>query len=270
MSDQTEEVRQRLDAVLEEYLALDDWLRQMQNSHFRVCIFGSARIKPTAEAYHLVLHLARDLAMDGVDIVTGGGPGLMEAANRGVREAQTDLSRSYGVTIELPRIAEVPNKHLDIKSSHKRFSSRLDEFMRLTHAVIVAPGGIGTLLEMMYVWQLLQVGLIEGRPVVLLDRYHWGGLIDWICEKIVDGGFASAEDMAHVHTVDTPEEALTIIRESHRRFQEELAATDVSGAVPPPLPLAGGRVSPAGVPKLPSAKGAPEPRGAPPAPRLRR
>lgn len=216
-----DEIRARLQMVLDEYLALDAMLREAQSSHFRVCIFGSARIKPKDQTYTLVLNLARQLALDGIDIVTGGGPGLMEAANRGVWEARSGVSKSWGVTIELPTVAEVANKHLDIKSSHKRFSSRLDEFMRLTNAVIVAPGGIGTLLELSYVWQLIQVGLIEKRPVVLLDRTMWGGLIDWMCEVMLARGFISPEDLDHVQVVDTTGEALRIIREAHHRFTTE-------------------------------------------------
>ncbi|MBI3945871.1 MAG: LOG family protein [Armatimonadetes bacterium] len=226
-----DEIRERLQKVLEEYLTLDALLREVQNTRFRVCIFGSARIKPRDETYSLVRGLARRLARDGVDIVTGGGPGLMEAANRGVSEARSGESKSYGVTIELPAIAEVANKHLDIKSSHKRFSSRLDEFMRLTHAVIVAPGGIGTMLELMYVWQLLQVHLIEPRPVVLLGREMWGGLIDWMCQAMMARGFTSPEDLEHVRVVDTPDEAIQIIREAHRRFIGERVEV-----IPGPLP----------------------------------
>lgn len=219
-----DEIRQRLSRVMEEYLRLDAQLREAENKHFRVCIFGSARLKPEDHTYQIVLKLARDLALEGVDIVTGGGPGLMEAANRGVRAARTRRSRSFGVTIDLPRVAEVANRHLDIKSSHKRFSSRLDEFMRLTHGVIVAPGGIGTMLELLYVWQLLQVGLIEERPLVLLDRERWGGLIEWMCDKMVACGYVGERDMDYIHMVSTPDEALEIMRDAHRRFQERVLA----------------------------------------------
>ncbi len=267
----TNQIQQRLEKVIEEYLALDSWLREVQSDWFRVCIFGSARINPQDKTYGLVMELARNLAMDGIDIVTGGGPGLMEAANRGVREAHNEASRSYGVTIELPRVQEVANKHLDIKSSHKRFSSRLDEFMRLTHAVIVAPGGIGTLLEMMYVWQLLQVGLIEERPVVLLDRAQWGGLIDYIQETMVQRGFVSPEDMDHVHLVDTPDEALQIVRKAHQEFLKTRAQ---SGTAPPagipPLPPAEEELETLGLTSGAPLSQVPLPVGAPPAPPARR
>jgi hypothetical protein len=155
----------------------------------------------------------------GVDVVTGGGPGLMEAANRGQRDARNSETRSYGLTIELPSARELPNKHLDIKSEHKRFSSRLDEFMRLSHAVIVAPGGIGTLLELVYVWQLIQVGLAERRAIVLLGEDMWGGLLDWMREKMLAQGYVGPNDFDNVHLVKTPAEALTVIRGELERFK---------------------------------------------------
>lgn len=247
-----DEIRERYQRVLEEYLTLDTLLREVHNTRFRVCIFGSARIKPNDATYRLVLDLARRMAHDSIDIVTGGGPGLMEAANRGVREARTGVSTSYGVTIELPSVAEMANKHLDVKSSHKRFSLRLDEFMRLTHAVIVAPGGIGTLLELSYVWQLLQVGLIEERPVVLLGKDLWGGLVDWMDREMVRCGFVSPEDMDLVRVVETPDEALQIVREAHARFLEEQARRAEG-------------VRPGELPPIPGDAAPPVPSGAPPA-----
>ena len=102
----------------------------------------------------------------------------MEAANSGVLDLVERESRSIGLPIDLPMMKEPANKHLDIKSSHRRFTSRLDEFMRLSNAVVVAPGGIGTLLELLYVWQLLQVGLTNDRPMILLGKAIWGDLLE--------------------------------------------------------------------------------------------
>jgi uncharacterized protein (TIGR00730 family) len=224
-----EDVRDRLKELLDEYVALDAELRKLEDTEFRVVIFGSARIRPEDPTYEMVYGLAKSLAELGVDIVTGGGPGLMEAANRGVQEARNEQSKSYGLPIELPRSVETPNKHLDIKSQHKRFSSRLDEFMRLSHAVIVAPGGIGTLLELMYVWQLLQVGMIEPRPVILLGRAFWSGLVAWMRDQQLQKGFIGAHDLDHVHLVDSPREVVKVIRaavedyrESHQLTVEEM------------------------------------------------
>ena len=215
-----EDVRDRLKGLLEEYVALDAELRKLEDTEFRVCIFGSARIRPEDPTYQVIYRLAKSLSGLGVDIVTGGGPGLMEAANRGVQEARNEQSKSYGLPIELPRSIETPNKHLDIKSQHKRFSSRLDEFMRLSHAVIVAPGGIGTVLEMMYVWQLLQVGMIEPRPVILLGRAYWSGLIAWMRGQPLRKGFLSAHDLEHVHLMDSPKEVVKVIRAAVEAYQK--------------------------------------------------
>src|ERR1051326_4130672 len=130
-----QEVRQRLQQLLDEYGEVESELRRLEDTQFRVCIFGSARIRPQDPTYKEIYCLARELARDGMDIVTGGGPGLMEAANRGGQDARNGHSKSYGLPILLPSLREVANKHLDIKSEHTRFSSRLDEFMRLSHAV---------------------------------------------------------------------------------------------------------------------------------------
>src|SRR5207248_7224452 len=198
-----EEARDRLHRLVDEYLEAEAELKALEGNDFRVCIFGSARIRPDDPTYETVRCLARSLGELGIDIVTGGGPGLMEAASIGVQEARNRGSLSYGLPIDLPALREAANKHLDIKSEHRRFASRLDEFMRLSHAVIVAPGGIGTLLELMYVWQLLQVGMVEPRPVILLGRAFWAGLIAWMREQQLGKRFISAHDLNHVHLIDS-------------------------------------------------------------------
>src|SRR5262249_7654563 len=119
----------------------------------------------------------------------------------------------------IPSLAEVPNKHLDIKSQHKRFSSRLDEFIRLTHAVVVAPGGIGTLLELMYVWQLLQVGMLERRAVILLGGEFWGGLLSWMREQMLEKAFIGPHDFDFVRVVDDYKEAVALIKVELEHFQ---------------------------------------------------
>src|SRR5688572_14212967 len=112
--------RARLQRTLEEYWRLDTHLRVLENTNFRVCLFGSARITGADPLYDTVFELSRALAERGMDVITGGGPGLMEAANSGVRAAQHEHSRSYGLTLDIPALSELPNIHLDIKSSHKR------------------------------------------------------------------------------------------------------------------------------------------------------
>jgi hypothetical protein len=214
-----DEVRQQIQRTLDQYFHLEAELQQLEKDRFRVCVFGSARIRPEDPVYETVYQLTRMLADLGIDIVTGGGPGLMEAANRAVQDVHSDLSRSIGLPIQLPRSQELANKHLDIKSEHKRFSSRLDEFMRLSHAVVVAPGGIGTLLELMYVWQLIQVGMIEPRAVVLLNRSLWEGLLDWMHREMLGRHLIGEHDFDWVHCVDTPEEVLELIKPEVEKFR---------------------------------------------------
>jgi uncharacterized protein (TIGR00730 family) len=216
-----------LDVTLDRYCALDSELRQAENTNFRVCLFGSARIQSQDPLYQTVFQLSRELAARGMDIVTGGGPGLMEAANAGVRAAQHERSRSYGLTLDLPSLVEPPNAHLDIKRSHRLFSSRLDEFVRLSHAVVVAPGGIGTLLELVYVWQLLQIEMVEPRPVILLGAEFWRGLLLWMNTEQAAGGFVSPRDMQLAQIVDSVDEVVAVIGlEQERLAQQEMFTTE--------------------------------------------
>lgn len=220
------EARERLSRTIEEYVRLDVELRALENTNYRVSIFGSARIWPKDPVYHDVFRLAQSLSERGIDVITGGGPGLMEAANRGVLAAKRKRSKSYGLPLDLPSLIEKPNRHLDIKSAHKRFSSRLDEFVRLSHAVVVAPGGIGTMLELMYVWQLLQLRTVEPRPFILLGREFWGGLIEWMKSVPAEMRLLDQKDLEQAHIVDTPEEALAIIERSHQEFLTLLATQE--------------------------------------------
>lgn len=217
---QLEMARQRLQRVLDLYIQAEAEVHALEEGRFRVVIFGSARIGPQDKVYQMVYRIARALAEQNIDIVTGGGPGLMEAANRGVKEMAQHISQSYGLPIDLPALNEPANKHLDIKSSHRRFSSRLDEFMRLSNAVVVAPGGIGTLLELLYVWQLLQVGMINDRPVILIGRDIWGGLLQWMRDVILPHGYVSPNDLRWIRLVDTEEEVITLILGAQEKYLE--------------------------------------------------
>jgi uncharacterized protein (TIGR00730 family) len=202
-------------------MALEKELHALdQNRFYRCCIFGSARIKAGSPAYEEVFTLARCLAWESIDVLTGGGPGLMEAANKGAllgRKEKKSRSLSFGLSIELD-FEPVPNKHLDVKRHHHRFSSRLDDFMRLSHSVVVTPGGIGTLLELYFTWQLIQVKHIEMRPVVLMGKSFWTGIIEWMREVPLAQGLISPADMEPISIVDSPEEATEIIFAHHKQF----------------------------------------------------
>lgn len=211
---------ERLQTLRQRAHLIEEELFQYTSNHFRVCIFGSARIKPDDDIYKMTYDLAYKFGEEGIDVLTGGGPGLMEAANRGVKagvKASGSISKSFGISIELNEF-EPPNEHLDIKHHHKRFSSRLDDFMRLSNAVVVTPGGIGTLLELYYTWQLLQVSHMRDRPIVLIGKKFWQGLIDWMQEIQVKGKLVSPGDFRWLEVVDTPDEAMEILKAEYAKF----------------------------------------------------
>lgn len=210
--------RARLHRIVDQYIQAEAEVRELEQGAFRVVIFGSARIQPRDKIYQQVYRIAHALAERGIDIVTGGGPGLMEAANRGVLDLVERESRSYGLPIDIPSLKEPANKHLDIKSSHRRFTSRLDEFMRLSNAVVVAPGGIGTLLELLYVWQLLQVGLTNDRPMILLGKEIWGDLLAWMRKTLLGHHYISLSDFRWLTLVDSEQEVIELITVAHERF----------------------------------------------------
>jgi uncharacterized protein (TIGR00730 family) len=213
-------------------MVIEEQLRKLDEGRFyRVCIFGSARIKPETKQYSDVFEVARFLAWEGIDVLTGGGPGLMEAANKGARlgrEEKKSQSLSYGLSIQLEFEPE-PNRHLDIKRHHHKFSSRLDDFIRLSHSVVCTPGGIGTLLEFFFVWQLIQVKHATPRPIVLLERKFWQGLLDWMREVPLARGLLGEKDFGVIYLADTPEEVFEIISKHHQEYRSR--GVSVEGSV---------------------------------------
>lgn len=212
---------------------LDGLVTEMGTDFYRVSIFGSARIKPDTPEYKEVYMLAKKLAELGVDIVTGGGPGLMEAANLGGKEGSTSTrSRSFGLHIELPFEADT-NLHLDVKYHHRRFSSRLDEFMRISHAVVVTPGGIGTLLELLYTWQLMQVGHISPRPVILLGSM-WEGMLKWMEDFPLKRALMDQKDFNQIILVRNVDEVIEKLKPEIDTFQKQIKADLAAKASPTP------------------------------------
>ena len=199
---------------------IDNLLTHMETEYYRVSIFGSARIKPDTTEYQQVYELAFELSRQRVDIVTGGGPGLMNAANKGAKDGG-EHSRSIGLPIELPFETDA-NSHLDVKRHHRRFSSRLDEFMRISHAVVVTPGGIGTLLELFYTWQLIQVKHIKARPIILLGGDGmWQELIDWIDRWPVRQELMSPSDMGNLSVCESIAQVLAILQPDIGQFYDQ-------------------------------------------------
>ena len=190
-------------------------LRRTTRQNYRVTIFGSARLQPGTPAYEGVKRLAAELTGMGCDILTGGGPGLMRAANEGAHSADPRrLGRSVGINIELPFEQEL-NPFVTQAFEHRTFFSRLHHFMIMSDAFVVTPGGIGSLLELSLAWQLLQVHKLYNTPLILVGKM-WADLVAWAREAmLVEGGeLASAVDFQIPVCVNTIEETIAVIREN--------------------------------------------------------
>ncbi|MBL7056108.1 LOG family protein [Candidatus Woesearchaeota archaeon] len=194
-------------------------LRQLRE-HFRVAIYGSARIEKNDPRYKLIHTLSKMIAQENMDLVTGGGPGLMDAASRGHHAGRKkgNHALSFGLTIHLPR-EQRESYHLDIKKEFTKFSNRLDHFVALSNVVIVAPGGIGTLLELMYTWQLVQVKHASKIPIILLGDM-WEGLIEWIKTVPLRNRFLKKEDLNLLFPAKNATEAMKIIRVANKEYKK--------------------------------------------------
>lgn len=191
-------------------------LRPPRLPYYSTTIFGSARIKLGTPAYDDARRLAFELAKMPCRIVTGGGPGLMQAANEGAFQADpSNKAGSIGIRVDLPFEQNV-NSYVGEAYTHKTFFSRLHHFMLASDAFIVVPGGVGTLLETAMVWQLLQVKKLYNTPLILVGPM-WCELIDWAKRNMVDGPdqLASAIDMTIPRCVPTVDDAIEVIKADH-------------------------------------------------------
>jgi len=189
--------------------------RRTTRQNYRVTIFGSARIKSGSVAYENVKQLAAELTRMGCDIMSGGGPGLMQAANEGALSVDAEaLHRSVGIRVELPFEQEV-NPFVGQLYEHRTFFSRLHHFMIISDAFVVVPGGIGTLLETSLAWQLLQVRKLYNTPLILVGKM-WTELIDWGRKTMLKKGseLASEVDFTIPICVSTIAETVALIRKN--------------------------------------------------------
>ena len=191
-------------------------LKPSRRDRYRVTIFGSARAKPGTVAYEETKRAAKMLAEMGCDIITGGGPGLMQAANAGVDLAGE--AKSMGIRVDLPFEQEV-NPFVELAFEHKTFFTRLHHFVLASDAFIVAPGGIGTVLETMMIWQLLQVRHLEHTPLIMVGKM-WPGLIEWVRDAMLsfETPLIDAADVDIPVCVANADEAIAIIGD-HRKTQ---------------------------------------------------
>ncbi|MBV8635427.1 MAG: TIGR00730 family Rossman fold protein [Burkholderiaceae bacterium] len=165
-----------------------------------VSIFGSARIKPDNPYYAAAEDIARRLSDAGFAVISGGGPGIMEAASKGAYEG---TSSSVGLNIELPR-EQKPNAWQNISISFRHFFARKVAFVKYADAYVVLPGGFGTLDEMTEVLTLIQTGTSRRIPVILVGTTFWRGLLDWFEERLVADGMIHADDLDLIQLIDEP------------------------------------------------------------------
>jgi len=181
-----------------------------------VTIFGSARTKPGTKHYKLAQKVAKKLAKAGFGIITGGGPGIMEAANKGAQKGQ---NASTGLGINLP-FEQGANPYIDHDKlvEFNYFFVRKVMFVKYAQAFVVMPGGFGTLDELFEAITLIQTKKINRFPVILFDTKFWGGLIDWIKETMRDEyGYISPNDLDLIHLTDDPDEVLKIIEDFYKK-----------------------------------------------------
>lgn len=196
-------------------------LRLTQRAHYCVSIFGSARAKPGSVAYEQVKQIASGLAAMGCDIITGGGPGLMQAANEGAMTVEEpQRSRSVGIRVDLPFEQEV-NPFVTEAYEHQTFFSRLHHFVLASDAFIIVPGGIGTTLEATIVWQLLQVGHIKKDTPLIFVGKMWTEFLEWTRNNFLPNELVNPEDLEIPYCVNTAEEAIAIVKKYQENWQKE-------------------------------------------------
>ncbi|HEX6491648.1 MAG TPA: TIGR00730 family Rossman fold protein [Gaiellaceae bacterium] len=181
-----------------------------------VTIFGSARIRAGSAEYEQAREVGHRFAEAGFAVVTGGGPGVMEAANRGTKEAG---GLSVGFNIELPH-EQHENPYLDIELTFRHFYARKTMFVKAAEGFVIFPGGFGTLDELFEALTLIQTGKVLHFPVVLVDRAYWEPLLGWFQERLLAAGMISSEDVELLYVTDSSSEAVARVLEAHQRRGE--------------------------------------------------
>ena len=203
-------------------------LRPSRRERYRVTIFGSARLQSGTLVYDEVKRVTRTLAELDCDIITGGGPGLMQAANEGAAAGNVgERTRSVGIRINLPFEQDV-NPFVEEAYTHRTFFTRLHHFVLASDAFVVAPGGIGTVLQTAMIWQLLQVRHLNDTPFILVGDM-WADLVSWAERHMTrfEPPLASSDELRIPHCVGTADEAIQILRDYHQRWKSKLPTPDV-------------------------------------------
>ena len=198
---------------------LRDGIESLANIGPAVSVFGSARSLPDAWEYQSARELAHILSGEGITVVTGGGPGVMEAANLGARE---EIGTSVGLNIELPR-EQLANPYLDIDLDFRYFFTRKFLLIRYAIGFAIFPGGFGTADELFELLTLVQTGKLQRRPIVLVGKDYWCSLHQWLVEQVKAGGYISGEDLDYLEIVDDADAAAAILLDYYRRECPESA-----------------------------------------------
>jgi uncharacterized protein (TIGR00730 family) len=209
----------RLMAIIAEFTEATERLNGIRPA---VSIFGSARTPPSHPYYRLTEEIARGLSDAGFSVVSGGGPGLMEAANKG---AYRGRSLSIGLNIQLPHEQQT-NAYQDVSQTFRHFFARKVMFVKFASAYVVMPGGFGTLDELMEALTLVQTRTIRRIPIILVHSAYWAGLIDWIRGTLVRERMIDPEDLDLMRVIDDPQEVTHAIFDHYEKRGFEPSARE--------------------------------------------
>ncbi len=182
-----------------------------------VTVFGSARTSPEDTSYKMAEELGRKLAESAYAVITGGGPGIMEAANKGAHEGD---GLSVGLGIELPHEQGL-NKYVDLGLNFRYFFARKTMFLKYSQAFVCLPGGMGTMDEFFEVLCMVQTGKVTNYPIVLMGTEYWSGLLEWIKNTLAEGGYINEDDQELFLLTDDPDEAVAHIIERHKVMSDK-------------------------------------------------
>lgn len=200
----------RIFRIMSEFV---EGFEELSNVKRAVSIFGSARMPRNSHYYKSVMKLSEILSKKGFSIITGGGPGIMEAGNRGARKGK---GLSIGLNIEIP-MEQTPNKYQDKRLDFRYFFARKVMFVKYSVGYVITPGGFGTMDEFFEALTLMQTGKIRRFPIIMFGKDYWEGLLKWMKETLIPEGTISKKDLDLFCIADDPEDVVRIIEENYER-----------------------------------------------------
>lgn len=206
-----------LDNICGEFIDSDAQLASLPPA---ITIYGSARIRPDHPDYQFTERLARRLSDLGFAVLSGGGPGIMEAANKG---AFAGKSPAVGLNIVLPH-EQIPNPYQDLSVTFQHFPPRKAMLVKHAFAFVVMMGGFGTLDELFETLTLVQTGKVSPRPVILVGSTFWQGLMDWMGKQLCERGLINPEDFDLIHLLDNEDDIIALIESVHQHNLTQMAA----------------------------------------------